>query len=600
VAVPYNKRTHKNGALRNEHVGQEVVLVGWAQNYRDLGGMAFIDIRDYTGITQVKFNPQTDPQAHKLAGTVRREDVIAVRGKVIPRGENINPKLATGEIEVEGHELDILSKADTPPFEVDDEIEAGEDARLRYRVVDLRRPRMQNILRLRHRLAKAARDYFDSAGFIEIETPVLGKSTPEGARDYLVPSRVYPGKFFALPQSPQLYKQLFMMAGFDRYCQIVRCFRDEDLRADRQPEFTQIDLEMAFVQVDDVLEVVEGATARMFAEGIGVEVQRPFPRMQYREAMDRFGIDRPDLRFGLEIQDITDIAKKTEFSVFRDAVASGGVVRCIVVPGGGELTRKTTDGLTDELKGIGGGGLPLAKVVKGESGAPEFSTGAAKFVQPVCAELLARTGAKVGDAIFFMPGAYADVCKYLNYVRTRLGEILNLIPENVWNLLWVVDFPLFEYDAAEKRYVSLHHPFTAPRDEDVHLLDSDPGKVTAKAYDLTLNGVEMAGGSIRIHRRDVQSKVFRLLGISDEEAQEKFQFLLDALRFGAPPHGGIAMGLDRWVMMLAGCQSLRDVIAFPKTQRAVCPLTNAPGEVSPAQLAELGIDFRPEIKARKK
>jgi aspartyl-tRNA synthetase len=342
VAVPYNKRTHKNGELRAADAGAEVVLVGWAQNYRDLGGMAFIDIRDYTGITQVKFNPQTDPQAHQLAGTIRREDVIAVRGNVILRGDNINPKLPTGEIEVEGHELDLLSKADTPPFEVDDEIDAGEDARLKYRVVDLRRPKMQHVLRLRHRLAKAARDYFDSAGFIEIETPVLGKSTPEGARDYLVPSRVYPGKFFALPQSPQLYKQLFMMAGFDRYCQIVRCFRDEDLRADRQPEFTQIDLEMAFVQVDDVLDVVEGATVRMFKEGIGVDVPRPFPRMSYQEAMDRFGIDRPDLRFGLELQDISDVAAKTDFSVFRGALDAGGVVKCIVVPEGGNLTRKLT------------------------------------------------------------------------------------------------------------------------------------------------------------------------------------------------------------------------------------------------------------------
>jgi aspartyl-tRNA synthetase len=598
VAVPYNKRTHKNGELRAADAGAEVVLVGWAQNYRDLGGMAFIDIRDYTGITQVKFNPQTDPQAHQLAGTIRREDVIAVRGNVILRGDNINPKLPTGEIEVEGHELDLLSKADTPPFEVDDEIDAGEDARLKYRVVDLRRPKMQHVLRLRHRLAKAARDYFDSAGFIEIETPVLGKSTPEGARDYLVPSRVYPGKFFALPQSPQLYKQLFMMAGFDRYCQIVRCFRDEDLRADRQPEFTQIDLEMAFVQVDDVLDVVEGATVRMFKEGIGVDVPRPFPRMSYQEAMDRFGIDRPDLRFGLELQDISDVAAKTDFSVFRGALDAGGVVKCIVVPEGGNLTRKLTDGLTEELRGMGGGGLPLTKVVAGADGSPEFSTGVAKFLQPVCAEILAQTGAKVGDAIFFMPGSYADVCKYLHYTRTRLAEELKLIPEGEWNLLWVVDFPMFEWDEKEQRYFSLHHPFTAPRDEDVHMLETDPGKVLAKAYDLTLNGLEMAGGSIRIHQREVQSQVFRLLGIGEQEAQEKFQFLMDALRFGAPPHGGIAMGFDRWVMLLAGCQSLRDVIAFPKTQRAVCPLTNAPGEVAEAQLKELGIDLRPEVKAK--
>jgi aspartyl-tRNA synthetase len=391
---------------------------------------------------------------------------------------------------------------------------------------------------------------------------------------------------------------MFMMAGFDRYCQIVRCFRDEDLRGDRQPEFTQIDLEMAFVQVDDVLDVVEGATVRMFKEGIGVDVPRPFPRMSYQEAMDRFGIDRPDLRFGLELQDISDVAAKTDFSVFRGALDAGGVVKCIVVPEGGNLTRKLTDGLTEELRGMGGGGLPLTKVVAGADGSPEFSTGVAKFLQPVCAEILAQTGAKVGDAIFFMPGSYADVCKYLHYTRTRLAEELKLIPEGEWNLLWVVDFPMFEWDEEEQRYFSLHHPFTAPRDEDVHMLETDPGKVLAKAYDLTLNGLEMAGGSIRIHQREVQSQVFRLLGIGEQEAQEKFQFLMDALRFGAPPHGGIAMGFDRWVMLLAGCQSLRDVIAFPKTQRAVCPLTNAPGEVAEAQLKELGIDLRPEVKAK--
>lgn len=599
MSIAYNKRTHKNGELRKQHVGTEVRLVGWAQNYRDLGGMAFIDIRDHSGISQVKFNPQTDPESHKLAGTIRREDVIAVEGVVAERGENVNPKLPTGEVEVEGKALNILSKSDTPPFEVSDELDVSEDARLRYRVLDLRRPRMQNVLRLRHRLAKAVRDYFDEQGFIEIETPVLGKSTPEGARDYLVPSRVYPGRFFALPQSPQIYKQLFMIAGFDRYCQIVRCFRDEDLRADRQPEFTQIDLEMAFVQVDDVLELVEGAVKAMFKAGIGVDIPTPFPRMSYKEAMDRFGIDRPDLRFGLEIQDVTEIARQADFKIFSEAIAAGGCVKCIVVEGGAEMTRKVTDGLTEELKGIGAGGLPLTKVIKSESGEPEFSTGVAKFLQPLCVQLLKATGAKVGDAIFFMPGSYGDVCKYLHHTRTRLAEILDLIPEGQWNLLWVVDFPAFEWDETEKRYYSLHHPFTAPRDEDIPLLDTDPSKVIAKAYDLTLNGIEMAGGSIRIHQREVQSKVFGLLGISEAEAHEKFEYLLDALRFGAPPHGGIAMGFDRWVMLMGQQNSLRDVIAFPKTQRAVCPLTGAPGEVSDAQLEELGIDYRPEVKAKR-
>ncbi len=588
-----------NGELRKEHEGQEVILVGWAQNYRDLGGMAFIDIRDYTGITQVKFNPQTDPESHKLAGTIRREDVIAVRGNVILRGENVNPKLPTGEIEIAGHELDLLSKADTPPFEVSDDIDAGEDSRLKYRVVDLRRPKMQKLMRLRHRLAKASRDYFDEQGFVEIETPVLGKSTPEGARDYLVPSRVYPGQFFALPQSPQLYKQMLMMAGYDRYCQIVRCFRDEDLRADRQPEFTQIDLEMAFVQVEDVISCVEGAVQRMFKEGIGVDVQIPFKRMTYKEAMDRFGIDRPDMRFGLELQDITAVCEKTDFKIFKEAIASGGVVKCIVVKGGGTMTRKETDGLTEELKGIGAGGMPVTKVVEGDGGKPELSTGVAKFLQPVCDDLLAATGAEAGDLIVCMPGTYADVCKYLHFVRTRLAEMLDLIPEDEWNLMWVVDFPMFEWDEEEKRYCSLHHPFTAPRDEDIPLLDTDPGKALSKAYDLTLNGIELGGGSIRIHQAKVQSKIFELLGLSAEEAHDKFEFLLDALRFGAPPHGGLALGFDRIVMMLGKCLSLRDVIAFPKTQRAVCPLTNAPGDVAEAQLEELGIDLRPEVKARK-
>ena len=600
MAIPYNKRTHLNGELRKTDVGKDVILVGWAQNYRDLGGMAFIDVRDYSGITQVKFNPQTDPKAHKLAGTIRREDVIAIRGNVAERGENVNPKLPTGEIEVEGHEVDILSKAETPPFEVDDEVDASEELRLKYRVVDLRRPKMQKMMRLRHRLSKAARDYFDEQGFIEIETPFLGKSTPEGARDYLVPSRVQQGHFYALPQSPQLYKQLFMMAGFDRYCQIVRCFRDEDLRADRQPEFTQVDLEMAFVQADDVMSIVEGAVQRMFRDGIGVDIPTPFPRMSYHEAMDRYGVDRPDLRFGLELQDISAIAAKTEFSVFKDPVAAGGVVKCMVVPGGAELTRKTTDGLADELKGIGAGGLPVTKVIKGESGEPELSTGVAKHLQPVCGELLAATGANVGDAIFFMPGKWSDVCKHLHFVRTRMAEILDLVPDDEWNLLWVVDFPAFEWDEDTKRYYSLHHPFTSPRDEDIPLLDTDPAKVLAKAYDLTLNGIELGGGSIRIHRRDVQSKVFKLLGISEEEANEKFEFLMDALRFGPPPHGGIALGLDRCVMLLGKQQSLRDVIAFPKTQRAVCPLTGAPGVVHDDQLIELGVDMRPEVRARMK
>ena len=598
MAIAYNKRTHKNGELRAAQAGQQVTLVGWVQNYRDHGGMVFIDLRDYTGVTQLKFNPETDPKAHGVARGLRNEYVIAVVGDVALRGDNINPKLATGEIEVNVREVDILNKSEPVPFEVSDECEASEEQRLKNRMLDLRRPCNQTIFRLRDRIAHAIREYFHGQGFVEIETPFLTKSTPEGARDYLVPSRVQQGHFYALPQSPQIFKQLFMMAGFDRYAQIVRCFRDEDLRADRQPEFTQLDMEMAFVQADDVMHMVEGCVKEIFKQGLGLEMDMPLRRMSYQESMDRFGIDRPDTRFGLELVDVTDIVAATEFSVFRSAIQAGGVVRCIVAKGGDLLTRKVTDGLTDELRGVGAGGLPVTKVIQGANG-PEFSTGVAKFLQQYCRQLCEATGAEVGDTIFFMPGKYDEVCKHLHHLRTRLAEILGLIPENQWHLLWVVDFPMFIWDDKERRWFSTHHPFTSPRDEDVHLLDTDPGRVRAKAYDLVLNGTEMAGGSIRIHRPDVQSKVFGLLGISPDEAQVKFQFLMDALRFGAPPHGGIAFGLDRWVMSLANAQSLREVIAFPKTQRAVCPLTDAPSEVAEEQLKELGIDLRPEIKAKK-
>ncbi len=597
MAVAYNKRTHRNGALRSEHVGQDVLLTGWVNTYRDHGGMVFIDLRDADGVTQLKFNPQTDPQAHETARALRNEDVIAVSGTVAPRGENVNPKLPTGEIEVNIHEVDLLAKADTPPFEIQDHVEASEELRLKHRYLDLRRPRMQKIFQLRHRISKAIRDYFDQNGFIEIETPFMTKSTPEGARDYLVPSRVQQGSFYALPQSPQIFKQLLMIAGFDRYAQIVRCFRDEDLRADRQPEFTQLDMEMSFVQAEDVMDTVEGCVVKIFKDGIGVDVKRPFLRMTEEEAMNRFGIDRPDTRFGLELQDITDLADQTEFKVFKDAIAAGGMVKCIVVPGGESLTRKITDGLAEEIKGIGAGGLPVTKVTAKDGGV-ELATGVAKFLQPVQGPLCEKLGAGPGDAIFFAAGSFAEVCKYLHFTRSRLAEIMELIPEGLWNLLWVVDFPLMAWDEEEGRFFSTHHPFTAPRDEDLPLLDSDPGKVRAKAYDLVLNGMEMAGGSIRIHRQDVQHTVFEKLGISEEEAQAKFEHLLEALRYGAPPHGGIAFGLDRWVMSLADVPSIRDVIAYPKTQRAVCPLTEAPAPVVDEQLRELGLDLRPEIKAK--
>jgi len=592
LSIPYNKRTHRCGELRASDVDQSVLLTGWVNNNRDHGGLTFIDLRDHTGLVQLRFNPDNVATAHETARTLHHEDVIAITGKVVSRGEWVNPKLPTGEIEIEVDAVDVLSRSDPVPFQLNDDFEAGEDTLLRYRFLHLRRPEMQRIFRMRHTVARSIREFFHEHGFVEIETPFLTKSTPEGARDYLVPSRVRPGSFFALPQSPQIFKQLFMVAGFDRYAQIVRCFRDEDLRADRQPEFTQLDMEMAFVQAEDVMAEVEGCVQRIYRDALGIEVPTPFARMSYQESMDRFGIDRPDTRFGLELTDVTELVRATEFKVFREAIEAGGVVRCLVASGGDALTRKVTDGLAEEIRGIGGGGLPLVKVVDGKDGV-EFATGIAKFVQPLSSKLCDRLGAKPGDTIFFMPGSWASVCKYMHYIRTRLADILKLIPDDRWDLLWVTDFPMFDWDDEAQRWVSMHHPFTAPRDEDLALLETNPGKVRAKAYDLVLNGTEMAGGSIRIHQNDVQRQVFKLLGMSDEEAREKFEFLLDGLRFGAPPHGGIAFGFDRWVMMLTKSKSLRDVVAFPKTQRAVCPMTNAPAPVSARQLDELFLALKP-------
>lgn len=601
MSLPYHQRTHRCGELRRDHAGQTVLLAGWVHSYRDHGGLVFIDLRDHTGIVQCKFNPDTDPIAHGTARRLRDEDVICVRGTVGLRGENINPKLPTGEIEVNGHQVELLSKADTPPLPITDHAEASEELRLRYRFLDLRRPAMQRIFRLRHRVNKLIRDFLDAEGFVEIETPFLTKSTPEGARDYLVPSRLYPGSFYALPQSPQIFKQLFMIAGFDRYAQIVRCFRDEDLRADRQPEFTQLDLEMAFVTMDDVIDVVERLVIHVFREAIGVDLPAPIPRMSYDEAIARWGIDRPDTRYGMELIDISDLTARTDFGVFRTALEAGGVVRAMVVPGGAEsLTRKITDSLADEVRGIGGGGLPVAKVTAGESG-PELATGIAKFLQPLRDDLLNRTGARPGDALLFMPGSPAEAGKYLHYVRTRLIDLLGLEPSRPWEALWIVDFPMFEYDPREKRWFSTHHPFTAPRPEHMDLLErGEYAQVRSQGYDIVVNGIELGGGSIRIHRRDVQEKVFRALGISPEEARERFSFLLEALRFGAPPHGGLAMGMDRLIMVLAGADSLREVIAFPKTQRAICPLTSAPAPVREEQLAELGLQLTPQVQAARR
>ncbi len=596
MGVAYNKRTHRCGELRGSHVGEKALLAGWMHSSRDHGGLIFVDLRDHTGLVQLRFNPDRNSEVHKVAASLHYEDVIAVEGTVVSRGSQVNPKLSTGEVEIEIDAIDVLSRCDPLPFPVNDEFEANEDRCLQHRFLHFRRPEVQEVFRLRHRVGRAIREYFHDNGFVEIETPFLTKSTPEGARDYLVPSRVQPGSFFALPQSPQIFKQLFMVGGFDRYAQIVRCFRDEDLRADRQPEFTQLDMEMAFVQRDDVIEVVEGCVKRIFKDGLGLDVPTPFPRMGEHEAMVRFGIDRPDTRFGMELHDITELAGKTEFRAFAEAIQQKGMVKCLVASGGTSLSRKQFDGLSEELTGIGAAGLPYVKVNQGDSGA-EFATGIAKFLQPFCAELCHQVEAKPGDVIFFAAGTFADVSKYLHFARTRLADMLDVIPKDRWDLLWVVDFPLFGWDEEGQRWSSTHHPFTAPLDEDILKLETNPGDVRAKAYDLVLNGVEMAGGSIRIHRREIQQKVFSLLGISPEEAQAKFEFLLEALRYGAPPHGGIAFGFDRWIMMLAGASSLREVIAYPKTTRAVCPLTNAPGAVSQDQLDELFLSIKPLPKS---
>lgn len=599
MPLEYNKRTHDCGALRGSDVGKTVLLSGWVDNFRDHGGMVFIDLRDRGGITQLRFNPDTDPAAHGVARALRSEYVVCIRGEVVSRGTNVNPKMPTGEVEVAVHEIDLLSKSKTPPFQITDDVETNEDLRLEYRVLDLRRPRMRNAMMLRHKITKTIRDYFDRNGFLDVETPILCKSTPEGARDFLVPSRVHNGSFYALPQSPQIFKQLLMMAGLDRYMQVARCFRDEDQRADRQLEFTQIDLEMAFVQPEDVMRHVEACLAEVAQVALGLKVSLPMPRISYAEAMAKYGKDAPDIRYEMTIKDLCAFAAKTDFKVFREPLDAGGVVRCIVVPGGAAMTRKETDGLTEEIKGIGAGGLPLVKVAE-EGGKVVLQTGIAKFLEaePIKSELLSTSGAKPGDLIFFAAGSEANVCKWLAWLRGTVAERRGMIPKDTWAFCWVVDFPLFGWDEDSKNIFSMHHPFTSPKDEDLHLMhldspnpppSSDLLKVRAKAYDVVLNGVELGGGSIRIHRSDVQAKIFQLLGISPEEAKLKFEYLIEALQYGAPPHGGLALGLDRIVMLFGGFSSIREVIAFPKNAKAIDPLTKAPSEVSAEQLKELGI-----------
>lgn len=580
------QRTHDCGRLRLEHEGQQVTLNGWVHRRRDHGGLIFVDLRDRSGLVQIVFSPQTDAAAYRTADTLRNEFVVSVKGVVrrrLPGAEN--PELPTGQIEVDGTAVEILSRAEALPFGIADRVEVDEAVRLRHRAVDLRRPVMQSHIIMRHRAAKAVRDFLDAEGFLEIETPMLTRSTPEGARDYLVPSRVHPGHFYALPQSPQLFKQLLMVSGFERYFQLARCFRDEDLRADRQPEFTQIDVEMSFVDTEDVLELMERLIVHVFQEAAGVQLPTPFPRLAYDEAIDRYGSDKPDLRFPMELVDVSDVVADSGFRVFTGAIEQGGRVKALNVKGRGDMTRREIDELTELA--IQWGAKGLAWMAVGEDG---VRSPIAKFLSDdVQSALLKAVGAEPGDLLLFAADRRELAAEVLGRLRVRLGREIFAVDPARFAPVWIVDWPLFHRDPDTGELDSAHHPFTAPADDHVPLLKSEPERVRAKAYDLVINGYELGGGSIRIHRRDVQEMVFDVLGLSKDEARDKFGFLLDAFEYGTPPHGGVAFGFDRLVMLLVGTDNIRDVIAFPKTQSASCLLTQAPSPVDPAQLRELHI-----------
>lgn len=582
------KRTHMCGELRKENIGEHVVLNGWIQKRRNLGGLIFCDVRDKTGITQVVFDDKIPQALFDLADTLRSEYVVGIKGLVKER-ESKNGSIPTGDIEVFADDLIIYSQADTPPIYIKDDDNVDDNLRLQYRYLDLRKKKMQDNLTFRHNLAKLTRDYFAENGFTEVETPVLIKSTPEGARDYLVPSRVNQGRFYALPQSPQMFKQLLMVGGTDRYMQIVKCFRDEDLRADRQPEFTQIDLEMSFVDVDDVIEIQEGYLKRVFKELKGIEIETPFPRISYDEAMERYGSDKPDTRFGFELKDITQLVADCEFKVFTDAIAAGGSVRGICITDGAEAyTRKKIDKLTEAVKSYGAKGMVWMKVAE-----DEVSSSVNKFFSPQQRKEIADAmDAKAGDLILIVSDRNKVVFDSLGFLRRHIAEEMGLLDDNQYNLLWVVDFPLFEYDEEAGAYHAMHHPFTSPKAEDAELLKTDPTKAKANAYDIVLNGVELGGGSIRIHDQKMQEDMFRALDMSEEEIDEKFGFLVEAFKYGTPPHGGLAYGLDRLVMLLLGEKSIREVIAFPKNQNAQCMVSEAPGVVEEEQLDELGIAIK--------